>query len=106
MRVLIGREQHGMRHIGLEWKDATKNLLDHVDRLGIGSGSRPAFLVGAGGIDSAGGLKLVGGVSQRLVLIANHRKQGEAGPFLPFCPSNSRMICLAAFCASHRFTLN
>jgi hypothetical protein len=86
--------------------DAAKNLLDNVDRAGIGSGSGPAILVGVGGIDSTGGFELVGSVSQRLVLIAKHRKQSDAGPFLHFCQSNSRMICLAVFCASHRFTLN
>ena len=46
---------------GLKYNDAAKNLLDHVDRVGFDSGSRPAILVGAGGIDSAGVLELVGG---------------------------------------------
>jgi hypothetical protein len=47
---------------------ATKDLLDHVVSIGFDRGSCVAILVGNGSLYSAGRFKLVGCISQRLVL--------------------------------------
>jgi hypothetical protein len=48
---------------------AAKGLLDHLDGIGFGGGYRFAILVGNCSNSSTGSFELVGGVSQRLVLI-------------------------------------
>ncbi|MCU1343023.1 MAG: hypothetical protein JWN92_2446 [Candidatus Acidoferrum typicum] len=71
---LSGAERYAASLFELKWIYAKEDLLDHVVSIGFDRRSRVAILVGNGSVYSAGCFKLVGCVSQRLVLAETCKK--------------------------------
>jgi len=115
--------------LGLKWAYAAKDILDHVDFARVNRRHCVAILVGNGGLDSLGRVKLVGGVSQRLVLgnfaqiprhseepagdeeslfVGNSNREGIRTPFemTPNGGPISAIYFMARFAPLAPFTLN